>query len=256
MSGTGSRLARPSRHTAGPADSSRRRVTKDPEVRRDELLDVAWELCRTDGFDSMNVEQVTRTAGVAKGTFYHYFASKDAMLEQLVQRFGDRLFDHLSASLSGHDGTGAEQLKTIMDAASSYKLAQADITYASFLYRPENLALRHRLFGSWREHARQVLLPVIRSGCADGSFSVADDAGATDLVLLLWFDAADQLWERALLAPDADSFAAVMLGGAASIYQAQERILGLPEGTFNLPVQPELLELIRHLFQTIDRTQS
>ncbi|MCB0912787.1 MAG: TetR/AcrR family transcriptional regulator [Propionibacteriaceae bacterium] len=232
----------------------RRRVTKDPDVRREELLDVALELCRTYGFESMNVEQVTRAAGVAKGTFYHYFASKDAMLEQLVRRFGDDLFDHLTRA--GTDGTGAERLTAIMDAAAAYKLAQSDVTYASFLYRDENLALRHRLFGSWREHAREVLGPVIRDGSADGSFSVADVDGATDLVLLLWFDAGDRLWERALRAPDADTFVAVMLGGATSIYQAQERILGLPEGTFNVPVGPELIELTKHLFQTIDRTQS
>lgn len=235
-------------------DPARRRVTKDPDVRREELLDVALELCRSDGFDSMNVEQVTRAAGVAKGTFYHYFASKDALLEQLVRRFGDDLFDHLSAAAG--DGSGAERLRSIMDAAAAYKIARSDLTYASFLYRDENFALRHRLFGSWRDRARQVLLPVIRDGSADGSFSVADAEGATDVVLLLWFDAGDRLWERALLAPDADAFVSVMIGGATSIYQAQERILGLPEGTFNVPVGPELIELTRQLFHTIDRTRS
>ena len=235
---------------------SRRRVTKAPDVRREELLDIALELCRTDGFESMNVEQVTRAAGVAKGTFYHYFASKDAMLEQIVQRFGDALFDHLNAATSGHTGTGAERLTAIMEAAAGYKIAQADVTYASFLYRSENLALRHRLFAIWRERARQVLQPVIRGGAEDGSFHVAYVDGATDIVLLLWFDAADRLWERALLAPDPESFVTVMLEGAAAIYQAQERILGLPEGTFNLPLTPELIDMTRQLFESIDRTQS
>lgn len=234
----------------------RQRVTKAPDVRREELLDVALQLCRTDGFESMNVEQVTRAAGVAKGTFYHYFASKDAMLEQLVQRFGDDLFDYLTTAAPGRTESGAERLKAIMAAAAGYKIAQADITYASFLYRPENLALRHRLFAIWRERARQVLGPVIRDGAEDGSFRVAYADGATDVVLLLWFDAADRLWERALLAPDADSFVTVMLEGAAAIYQAQERILGLPEGTFNLPVTPEFIELTKQLFGSIDRTQS
>lgn len=238
--------------TAAP----RRRITKDPEVRREELLDVALQLCRTEGFESMNVEQVTQAAGVAKGTFYHYFASKDALLEQIVQRFGDALFDHLNAAASGLTGTGAERLTSIMAAAAGYKLAQSDITYASFLYRPENLALRHRLFAIWRERARQVLEPVIRGGAVDGSFRVTYADGATDIVLLLWFDAADRLWERALLAPDADSFVTVMIEGAGAIYQAQERILGLPEGTFNLPVTPEFIEMTKQLFESIDRTQS
>ena len=74
------------------------RVTKAPEVRREELLDVAFELCRSHGFEAMSVEQVTQSAGVAKGTFYHYFSSKDDLQVQLVRRLGEALFDHLSTS--------------------------------------------------------------------------------------------------------------------------------------------------------------
>ncbi|MFT4109617.1 TetR/AcrR family transcriptional regulator [Propionicimonas sp.] len=229
------------------------RITKDPAERRDELLDIALGLCREHGFETMNVEQVTRAAGVAKGTFYHYFASKEEMLEQLVQRFGDALFQSLVSAVPGAGATGAERLRAIMNAAAEYKLAQADIAYASFLYHAGNLPLRHRLFATWRGQARHVLMPVIRDGVADGSFSVVNADCATDIVLMLWFDAADQLWERALLAPDADSFVATMLHGAAAIYQAQERVLGLPDGTFELPEGSELIALTTQLFHSIDR---
>ncbi len=77
------------------------RITKDPDVRREELLDIALDLCRTQGFDALRVEQVVQRAGVAKGTFYHYFASKDAVLEALVQRFGEGLFGQLNAAAGG-----------------------------------------------------------------------------------------------------------------------------------------------------------
>lgn len=232
----------------------RRRVTKDPEVRREELLDIALELCRTHGFEAMNVEQVTQAAGVAKGTFYHYFASKDALLEQLVRRFGDALFDHLSAAATT-EGLGADRIRALMNAAGSYKVAQSEIAYASFLYAPGNLALRHRLFEAWRERARQVLEPAIRAGQEDGSLRVAHDDVATDIVLLLWFEAGDQLWQRALAAPGVDEFVAVMVAGAESIYQAQERVLGVPEGSFAMPTGPQVFELTRQLYRTIDRNQ-
>jgi AcrR family transcriptional regulator len=237
--------------------SRRRRVTKHPDVRREELLDIAWTLCRTDGFEATSVEAVTQAAGVAKGTFYHYFASKDAMLEQLVERFGERLFDHLSAAAAAASGTGSERLKAIMYAAGSYKVEQADIAYASFLYQPGNLALRHRLFAAWRRRAREVLLPAITDGEADGSLRVTSAQGATDIVLLLWFEAADHLWERALEAQGIDDFVEIMITGAASIYQAQERILGVPEGTFAIPIGPQVVELTRQLYHTtLDREQS
>jgi AcrR family transcriptional regulator len=234
----------------------RTRITKDPRVRREELLDVAFDLCRRHGFDTMNVEQVTQAAGVAKGTFYHYFSSKDDLLEQLVRRFGDSLFDHLSAAAAVAGGSGADRLRAVMSAAGGYKLAQADIAYASFLYSDGNLALRHRLFAAWRERGREVLLPLIADGVTDGSISVVSVDAATDLVLLLWLDAADHLWIRALAAPDIDAFVDIMLNGAAAIYQAQERILGVPEGTYAVPIGPQLIEMTRQLYGRLDRKQS
>lgn len=234
----------------------RKRVTKDPGVRRDELLDVAWELCRRDGFDAMSVDQLTQAAGVAKGTFYHYFASKDAMLEALVQRFGERLFEQLSAAMATVSGNGEQRLRALMEAAAGYKIAAADLAYATFLYSDSNIALRHRLFAAWRERAREVLAPVMALGQADGSLDVVDVDGTTGLVLLLWFDAADQLWERALRAPDTDAFVAAMLGGGRCIYRAQERILGVPDGSYTLPDGPEVVDLIHKLHASLEGKKS
>lgn len=230
------------------------RVTKHPQVRRAELLDVAFELSRRHGFEAVSVEQITRAAGVAKGTFYHYFASKSELREHVVGRFGDSLFAHLTDALAQARGTGAQRLGALMVAAAAYKQTHADLGYAAYLFRDENYALRHRLYDSLRERTRAVLLPVIREGSGDGSISVVDAESATDLVLLLWFDAADRLWGRAIEAADSAAFAAIMVAGSAAITQAQERILGVPDGTYSIPVTPELVTTIEQLHAKLDRT--
>ncbi len=231
------------------------RVTKAPEVRREELLDLALELCRTHGYEAMSVEQLTQAAGVAKGTFYHYFHSKADLQTQLVRRFGASLFAQLAAAADHAEGTAAERLRAIMDAAASYKSRNADVSQAAFLYRDENYALRHRLFAEWREQSRLVLLPVISEGVADGSMHVASAEGATDIVLLLWLDAADHLWGRAVRAVGVEAFIQVMVEGSASILQAQERILGLPEGTFAMPIGQEVIDILKELHTKLDRNQ-
>ena len=231
------------------------RVTKAPELRREELLDVAFALCRSDGFEAMSVEQVTQSAGVAKGTFYHYFSSKADLQLQLVQRLGEALFAHLSTQVAAAPGTAAERIRTLMDAAAAYKAETFDVSVAPFLYRDVNYALRHRLFDAWREHARTVLRPVIADGIADGSLAVTDAEAATDLVLLLWFEAADHLWLRAVAAPDPDAFVDVLQAGSAALWQAQDRILGVPEGTFAVPLGAETLAAIKALHTTLDRSE-
>jgi AcrR family transcriptional regulator len=232
------------------------RITKDPDVRREELLDVALQVCQSQGFDALRVEQIVQTAGVAKGTFYHYFASKDAVGEALLQRFGDGLFDQLSDAAATATGSAAEQLRTIMDAAAAYKLSRSDTSVTSLLYRADNAAIRHRLFQVWRDRAREVLVPVITHGISDGSFTVTDAEATTDIVALLWFEAADQLWVRATRAENAEDFAEVLIAGGRAIYEAQERILGVAPHTYALPLGPEVIELTKSLFHTLDRTQS
>lgn len=239
---------------AGPLPKVR--ITKDPDVRREELLDIALDLCRTQGFDALRVEQVVQRAGVAKGTFYHYFASKDAVLEALVQRFGEGLFGQLNAAAGGVDRPAAERLQTMMRAAQNFKLSQGDVPLAAMLQREENLAMRHRVYRAWLADARRVLQPLISDGVADGSFDVADAAGATDIILLLWFDAGDRLWERAIGATSAEEFAEIMLSGSSSITQAQERVLGVEPGTFSVQTTPEIVAMISELYHTLEGKQS
>lgn len=66
--------------------------TKPPEERRDELMSAARRLFLKHGVGPTTIEQVTSGAGVAKGTFYLYFSSKDDVLAALGDRFAQ---DHL-----------------------------------------------------------------------------------------------------------------------------------------------------------------
>lgn len=232
------------------------RVTKDPAERREELLDIAWELGRAHGFESLRVEHIVQAAGVAKGTFYHYFAAKDDVLEALIQRFADGLFAELERA-SLQPGGAADKLKNTMEAVAAYKLSQPDLSYVSILfYQEQNLGVRHRLFRAWQERTREALLPVIVDGVADGSFSVTDPEAVADIISMLWFNSTEMLWNRALTATNADDFARVLLDGGAAIYEAQERILGLPPNSIPYPTDSTAIELAKKLYQTLDRNPS
>ena len=69
----------------------RRRVTKAPDERREDLLVAARTVLAAKGIAVATVSDVTEEAGVAKGTFYLYFDSKEALLGALKERFVDDL---------------------------------------------------------------------------------------------------------------------------------------------------------------------
>src|SRR5258707_1666681 len=58
-------------------------------VRRDAFLDVAQRLVQTKGYEAMSIQDVLDELEASKGAFYHYFDSKQALLEAVVERFTD-----------------------------------------------------------------------------------------------------------------------------------------------------------------------
>jgi AcrR family transcriptional regulator len=74
--------------------------TKPPEARRDELMNAAQRLFLRHGIDATTIEQITDGAGVAKGTFYLYFSSKEEIRAALGERFARQLLAGIAAAIA------------------------------------------------------------------------------------------------------------------------------------------------------------
>ncbi|MFD1710872.1 TetR/AcrR family transcriptional regulator [Ottowia flava] len=75
--------AQPPAASDASAPARRRREVKAPEVRRSELLQAAAALFEEKGVAATAIGDITERAQVAKGTFYIYFASKDALIAEI-----------------------------------------------------------------------------------------------------------------------------------------------------------------------------
>src|SRR5690349_6407366 len=69
---------------AGP---KRKRVSKPPDIRREELLQAASALFLEKGIGDTGIGDITDRAEVARGTFYLYFSSKDDVIAELWKRY-------------------------------------------------------------------------------------------------------------------------------------------------------------------------
>jgi AcrR family transcriptional regulator len=74
-------------HSVKP-EKARRPTWRDEkaEERRQQLIDTALEVFARKGFDKTSVRELAAAAGVAQGLMYHYFKSKDKLLEAVVER--------------------------------------------------------------------------------------------------------------------------------------------------------------------------
>jgi AcrR family transcriptional regulator len=79
------------------------RTRRPPLERQQDLLDAATHLVAEKGLAATTVLDITQTAGVAKGTFYLYFASKEDLLATLKQRFFEGLVTEFGSLLAAPD---------------------------------------------------------------------------------------------------------------------------------------------------------
>ena len=68
------------------------------------IVSAAWRLFYEQGYDDTTVDEIIRASGTSKGTFYHYFKGKDALLTSLSELF-DNKYEELIQEMPEEMGT-------------------------------------------------------------------------------------------------------------------------------------------------------
>ena len=72
------------------------RIVKEAAERRNEILDVAERLFCTRGYDNTSTNDILAEIGIARGTLYYHFKSKEDILDAMI----DRILDDITAKAS------------------------------------------------------------------------------------------------------------------------------------------------------------
>lgn len=65
------------------------RIVKEADIRKKEILDAAATLFAEKGYDNTSTTDLLEAVGIAKGTLYHHFKSKEAIMDALIERQTD-----------------------------------------------------------------------------------------------------------------------------------------------------------------------
>lgn len=79
------------------------RIVKAHDERKNEIIDTAQNLFMTKGYSVCSVAEIIDAIGIAKGTFYHYFKSKEEVLDAIVDKGTDMIVNRIYKVL--HDGS-------------------------------------------------------------------------------------------------------------------------------------------------------
>jgi AcrR family transcriptional regulator len=84
---------------AAEVGSPGRPAAGENPAKRDQILDGAKSVFATQGFEGASMNDITRAAGVSKGTIYVYFDSKEDLFAGLIERERERMFNSVQSIL-------------------------------------------------------------------------------------------------------------------------------------------------------------
>lgn len=75
-------------------------MRRKDDTLRDTLLDCARSIADTDGIEAINIRSIAGKAGVAAGTVYNYFSSKDEILLALTEEYWQQTLRDMKTAVS------------------------------------------------------------------------------------------------------------------------------------------------------------
>jgi AcrR family transcriptional regulator len=176
------------RETGEPKAATRRKVLP-PEVREKALMDAAAKLFVEKGIEATTIIDIVNEASAGKGTFYHYFSSKEEVILALREKFSKDFVSGVAMAIeecptTDHAAQFHAWLRATIDAyASNYRLH--DVVFHEFRHSNRNAADKEIVLQQLMElleagvEARSWRLSSVRATAIvlfDGMHGVVDDA--------------------------------------------------------------------------------
>jgi AcrR family transcriptional regulator len=154
----------------------------DREARRAELVSAAATVFAQRGVANTAVSDIVKAAGVAQGTFYLYFDSKDAAVLAVVERIADAIVEKSAARVAG-ESSAVDKLLGLGNVLGEAGSVPEATELVELMHRPENLLLHDRLAEGITPGLVSLLETIVEQGVAEGVFEVSDSRAAAWFVL-------------------------------------------------------------------------
>jgi AcrR family transcriptional regulator len=178
------------------------RITKEYDERKQEIIDKSGVLFGRKGYEKTTVADIVRAVDIAKGTFYHYFKTKEEVLDALVNQKIDRIVHSAQLIADNNELKVKEKLFMIIlgsdeeTAVEAERMEDKDLKEALHSVVNEKLHLRSVIVTITK--LAPVLTQVIEQGVEEGIFNTEYPLETMELLLVsssFLFDEGIFQWE-------------------------------------------------------------
>jgi AcrR family transcriptional regulator len=167
-------------------------ATRRSATRASELVDAAFVCFARNGVQATSVDEIVREAGVAKGTFYLYFKTRDDLVTAVAERIVERIALEMGAALRDPARSPVERICGIPTAMALVTPSSAEADLVAVMHRPENGPIHERLTATITGALLPGVTAAVEDGIAQGVFAPQQARRAAAFVLAT-FTAVDHL---------------------------------------------------------------
>jgi len=204
------------------------RIARAPDERRSELITCAQKLFYTKGYESTSVSDIVTEVGAAKGTFYYYFESKQAVLAALVAELSEQGLKLYEAIVADKTLNAVQRWMQTAQVIGDWKIERKAelLALARMMQADENVLLRHKLGAQAAQVTTLKLAKIIAQGITEGVFETDYPEETAEIVHAI-STAFSGMITGILLNPDGyDDPEALVRRKIEALQTATERVLG------------------------------
>jgi AcrR family transcriptional regulator len=216
--------------------------TLDPAahaLRRDEFVDVAQRFIQTRGYEQMSVQDVLDELGASKGAFYHYFDSKGALLEAVIDQMIDGALGVVTPMIDDPNLTAPQKFEGLFSGIAQFKNARKELVegFLQAWISDDNAIVREKFRKESVKRMSPLVARIVEQGRAEGVYS-AGPPGPVARVLLSLMLGANEAAVELYVARRARAISFETVQGTLAAYaEAFARIVGASGGPF--PISDE-----------------
>lgn len=151
------------------------------ELRKKELTQIAYELFLTKGYENTSVDEIISKAGIAKGTYYYYFESKEQTLEEVINMIIDKCVLKAKQVLDTDLPIEQKFLNVIL----SLRVSSEEIEFQNVIHIPENIILHKKINDRIIKEAVPLLAKIVEEGIELGLFNCDNIEERIKMILIM-----------------------------------------------------------------------
>jgi|JI10StandDraft_1071094.scaffolds.fasta_scaffold01893_28 AcrR family transcriptional regulator len=155
------------------------RIVKKPTERRSEIIKTARDLFLTKDYEKTTMQDFMNHLGIAKGTIYHYFNSKEELLEAVVEDIVNEHLEKMQILIQKTEGNALQKIQAIVEEGN--KIAAPSLLET--LHERGNEAMHTRLLVATLMKQAPLYAQLIQQGCEEGIFKTSTPLECAEFIL-------------------------------------------------------------------------